>query len=154
MVEVEQGMVEGKTVPFQNDFIGIDENIDVFLGIPFAEPPLGECRFTAPIPKAPWAEGEVYDATYFRDICVQANLETIFFTTSEDCLHLNVYAPNPKVRLTLKTCFTYIMNAEIIASFHVSALISSRRGGSYKLPPKCFPQRGSYNYMVLFGVNV
>ena len=97
MVEVEQGMVEGKTVPFQDDFIGIDENIDVFLGIPFAEPPLGERRFMAPIPKAPWAEGEVYDATYYRDVCVQTSYESMFFTESEDCLHLNVYAPNPKV---------------------------------------------------------
>ena len=100
MVEVEQGMIEGKTVPFQDDFIGIDANIDVYLGISFAEPPLGERRFTAPIPKAPWEEGEVYDATYFRDICVQASafFSASLFTESEDCLHLNVYAPSPKVR--------------------------------------------------------
>lgn len=100
LVDVEQGTVMGKTVSFQNDFLDIDENVDVFTGIPYAEPPIGARRFAAPAQKAPWDEDVVYDATYFRDICLQSSFETIFYEQSEDCLHLNVYAPNPKVRIT------------------------------------------------------
>ena len=100
-VQVEQGQIQGKTVPFHNEYLDIHEDIDVFLGIPYAEPPVGEGRFSPPLPKDPWGEDEVYNATYNRDICVQTGLEAVFFSQSEDCLHLNVYAPNPKVSLII-----------------------------------------------------
>lgn len=93
--EVKQGKIMGKTVHFENDMIGIAKDIDVFLGVPFAEPPVGDLRFAAPVPKQPWAEGEIYNATYLRDMCTQ--WESEYFTQSEDCLHLNIYAPNPMV---------------------------------------------------------
>ena len=101
LVRVEQGEIQGKTVPFHSEYLGIHESIDVYLGIPYAEPPVGEGRFSPPLPKKPWAEDEVYNATYNRDICVQYGLEAVYFSQSEDCLHLNVYAPNPKVSLII-----------------------------------------------------
>ena len=99
IVRVEQGEIQGKTVPFRNEYLEIDKDIDIYLGIPYAEPPVGEGRFSPPLPKEPWAEDEVYNATYNRDICVQNGLDALYFSQSEDCLHLNVYAPNPKVSL-------------------------------------------------------
>ena len=97
MVIVEQGKVMGKTVRFENDFLGMNKDIDVYFGIPYAEPPVGDRRFRAPIHKEPWVE-EVYNATYSRYICMQEHPEVNFFGMSEDCLFLNVYAPRPKVR--------------------------------------------------------
>ncbi|XP_072048619.1 uncharacterized protein [Amphiura filiformis] len=94
IVTVEQGQILGDTVHFENEYLGVQKDIDVFLGIPYAEPPVGDRRFRASLPKEPWSEGEIYNATYNRDICMQTTTEP--FTISEDCLHLNVYAPNPK----------------------------------------------------------
>ncbi|XP_072048627.1 cholinesterase-like [Amphiura filiformis] len=96
MVTVEQGTLMGKTVKFENDFLGMNKDIDVYLGIPYAEPPVGERRFAPPLRKEPWNEDDIYNATYFRDICMQVHPEANLFSMSEDCLHLNVYAPNPK----------------------------------------------------------
>ena len=98
-VTVEQGALFGTTETFQeNGFINITKNIDVFKGIPFAEPPVGALRFRAPVEKSSWGS-EVYNATYFRDACVQ-NPDGVFpygLQMSEDCLHVNIYAPNPKL---------------------------------------------------------
>ena len=98
-VTVEQGALFGTTETFQEDeFINITKNIDVFKGIPFAEPPVGPLRFRAPVEKSSWGS-EVYNATYFRDACVQ-NPDGVFpygLQMSEDCLHVNIYAPNPKL---------------------------------------------------------
>ena len=98
-VRVEQGLIQGKTEHFESDYLGMQTDVDVFLGIPYAEPPIGERRFAAPLPKEPWDVEEVYNATYNRDICVQTGSEASYFSQSEDCLHLNVYAPNPMVSI-------------------------------------------------------
>ncbi len=98
IVTVEQGQIRGETIHFEDDFLNIQKDIDVFLGIPYAEPPVGDRRFEAPLPKAPWSADDIYNATYPRDICMQG--PPIYDATmSEDCLHLNVYAPKPKVSL-------------------------------------------------------
>ena len=96
-VRVEQGLIQGKTEHLESDYFEIQRDVDVFLGIPYAEPPVGERRFAAPLPKEPWGNDEAYNATYNRDICVQTSSEASYFLQSEDCLHLNVYAPNPMV---------------------------------------------------------
>ena len=62
-----------------------------FLGIPYAKPPIGRLRWTAPQPADRW-EG-VRDATAFGAACAQVPDVSIAPTTSEDCLFLNVYAP-------------------------------------------------------------
>jgi para-nitrobenzyl esterase len=62
-----------------------------FLGIPYAEPPVGALRFAAPQPSAPW-QG-VRDATRFGKSCMQASGVVSPMDMSEDCLTLNVFAP-------------------------------------------------------------
>ncbi|KAL1402740.1 hypothetical protein pipiens_019660 [Culex pipiens pipiens] len=64
---------------------------ELFMGVPFARPPVGELRFANPVPPEPWAE--VYDGTQPREPCIQvSNFVPIApVIGSEDCLYLNVY---------------------------------------------------------------
>lgn len=62
--------------------------LEAWLGVPFAQPPLGNLRFAAPVAIETPATG-VVQANAFRHACSQpdANLGA---TQSEDCLVLNV----------------------------------------------------------------
>ncbi len=101
--EIEQGLVQGFTYRFRElRFIDIDKYLDIFYGIPFAEPPVGDLRWQKPVPKSEW-DG-IYNATSRSAACFQENPATLYLRKSEDCLYLNVYAPNPKVN-----CSYYIL---------------------------------------------
>lgn len=83
-----------------------DPRITSFKGIPFAVPPVGEMRWHAPEPCAPW-EG-VLEAYAFKAISVQDRpaLGTDIYCRewhvdpdveiNEDCLYLNVWTPAKK----------------------------------------------------------
>nr|XP_054763723.1 acetylcholinesterase-like [Lytechinus pictus] len=88
IVRLHEGLIEGKTVLFNER--NISQLVDVFLGVPFAEPPI---RFGAPVPKTPWSG--VLDTTSFKPACMQTRSKA-FPNVDEDCLYLNVYSPNPK----------------------------------------------------------
>ena len=60
-------------------------NQDYFLGIPYAQPPLGELRFRWPQPLENAFDG-TFDATHYGYTCYQYNSN---FNLSEDCLNLN-----------------------------------------------------------------
>ncbi|RLT94784.1 carboxylesterase/lipase family protein [Ketobacter sp.] len=63
-----------------------------FLGIPYAQPPVGELRFQPPKPAARW-HGDL-DATAFGPSCMQnPGALSASGELSEDCLTLNVYSP-------------------------------------------------------------
>lgn len=63
--------------------------IRAFLGIPFAEPPLGSLRFADPMPKRPWTDD--IPATEGKTMCPQTLGTSI--VGDENCLYVNVYAP-------------------------------------------------------------
>lgn len=72
-------------------------NVTVWKGIPYAKPPVGDRRFRAPEPPAPWEE--VREADLFGPAAMQTSNGVMEFlgnqieNTSEDCLYLNVWSP-------------------------------------------------------------
>jgi para-nitrobenzyl esterase len=64
---------------------------DEYLGIPYAAPPVGALRWQPPQPAAPWRG--VRQATSFAPHCPQPPSAFGVASTSEDCLYLNVFAP-------------------------------------------------------------
>jgi para-nitrobenzyl esterase len=71
--------------------------VDVFEGIPFAEPPVGPLRYRKPRPPRPW-EG-VRPCVDAGPRCVQGSArrgrEPSTVAQGEDCLYLNVWTPGP-----------------------------------------------------------
>jgi para-nitrobenzyl esterase len=63
----------------------------VFQGIPYAAPPVGQLRWRDPRPPARWSG--VRDATTPAPACAQLPGEVPDGSTNEDCLYLNVTAP-------------------------------------------------------------
>jgi para-nitrobenzyl esterase len=71
-----------------------ENNIQMFLGVPYAKPPVGERRFRAPEPHGPW-QGTL-DATTLGNRAMQPGNPTAPPSPepySEDCLTLDIYTP-------------------------------------------------------------
>ncbi|KAH9837051.1 Alpha/Beta hydrolase protein [Rhodofomes roseus] len=65
---------------------------DFFLGIPFAQPPLGDLRFAHPHSLNTSFDG-TRDATSYSSECVGYGSDQWNYPISEDCLYLNVVRP-------------------------------------------------------------
>ncbi|XP_030617445.1 liver carboxylesterase-like isoform X4 [Delphinapterus leucas] len=100
VVDTAQGRVLGKYVSLE----GFAQPVAVFLGVPFARPPLGSLRFAPPQPAEPWIF--VKNTTSYPPMCSQDPVagqviselftnrkENINLRFSEDCLYLNIYTP-------------------------------------------------------------
>ena len=69
----------------------VTADVDQFLGIPYAAPPVGELRWKPPAPAAAWTE--VRDGSKMATQCsAQANGDGPR-VANEDCLYLNLYRP-------------------------------------------------------------
>jgi len=66
--------------------VELDSGVQVFRGIPFAAPPVGDLRWKAPAAPTPW-QG-VLAADTFGPVCMQPRSQDLM---SEDCLYLNVW---------------------------------------------------------------
>jgi len=84
----------------QGRIVGVADSAatQAWVGVPFAEPPVGPLRWRAPVPPAPW-QG-VREATHVGEACPQfagalagSKAEPGTIIGSEDCLTLNVWAP-------------------------------------------------------------
>uniref|UniRef100_A0A8C2V5V6 Carboxylic ester hydrolase n=1 Tax=Chinchilla lanigera TaxID=34839 RepID=A0A8C2V5V6_CHILA len=100
VVDTVHGKVLGNYVSLE----GFAQPVAVFLGVPFAKPPLGSLRFAPPQPPEPW--NYVKNTTSYPPMCSQHEegnqMLSDFFTNrkesipiwySEDCLYLNIYTP-------------------------------------------------------------
>ena len=76
---------------------GTPEASAAFLGLPFAEAPVGELRYAAPVPKAPW-EG-VRDALEFGATAQRGDPGVTLIpepsVPGESTLNVNVFTPSP-----------------------------------------------------------
>jgi para-nitrobenzyl esterase len=70
--------------------------VSIFRGIPYAAPPVGDLRWRAPQPAAPW-QG-IRECTQFGGISPQVNADPSIahLIRTEDCLYLNVVTPAKK----------------------------------------------------------
>ena len=74
------------------DARGFDKDgCNVWLGISFAAPPVGDLAFKYPLPPSPW--NGVLDATTGSCNPIQAPDGFYIGNNSPDCLYLNIYAP-------------------------------------------------------------
>jgi len=85
IIEIDSGKLQGY----------IDKGIEIYKGIPYAEPPVGDLRFNAPEPKESWSG--VLEATQFSPVAPQPLSP---FTpqppppqSEENCLTLNIWTP-------------------------------------------------------------
>ncbi|XP_070579474.1 neuroligin-4, X-linked-like [Ptychodera flava] len=76
-------------------------NVTYFRAIPYAEPPVGDLRFSKPVDKEPWDPDHEFDATKFGVSCPQPMeyggwMKEVLPSeeVDEDCLQLNIYVPN------------------------------------------------------------
>lgn len=69
-----------------------DGSVRSWLGVPYAAPPEGDLRWESPQPATAWKG--VREASEFGNACAQAEADMPAVpSTDEDCLYLNVYAP-------------------------------------------------------------
>jgi para-nitrobenzyl esterase len=86
LVATQEGIVKG---------LIDDKGVAEFLGVPFAEPPLGNLRWKPPKKHSPWAG--VLTTQAYAPICAQVTTLGVFAgppNSNEDCLYLNVFTPN------------------------------------------------------------
>ncbi|XP_064639370.1 acetylcholinesterase-like isoform X2 [Lineus longissimus] len=86
----------------------LGKTVDAYLGIPFAQPPLGGLRFKHPLPNDPWHG--TFNATKLPNTCIQgydaafgnfsgSQMWNPNTNVSEDCLYLNVWVPRTSTEL-------------------------------------------------------
>ena len=84
-IKTKSGKVQGK----------VEGQVHAFLGIPFAQPPVGSLRWKPPVAAAKWKG--IRQATEFGSHCMQPTIyKDMTFRDpgiSEDCLTLNVWTP-------------------------------------------------------------
>jgi len=86
IVEVNCGKIKGYT----------ENNLQIFKGIPYAEPPVGDLRFSPPQTKKPWdgvLETIEFDPCAYQGYTPLEDVTGKLQPESEDCLTLNIWTP-------------------------------------------------------------
>ncbi len=87
------GLVQGKRTTISQSMVS-NTQVNSWLGIPYAEKPINDLRFKAPVPVRNWTG--ILNTTTLQYSCYQLTSELNLPDSpiSKDCLYLNVYAPN------------------------------------------------------------
>ncbi|XP_035714892.1 esterase SG1-like [Folsomia candida] len=123
LVETQSGKIQG----VQSVSRGGKEFIK-FLGIPFAQPPVGKLRFESPKPFGKW-DG-VLNATEYRRPCAYFDFFNKMQNGVEDCLYLNVLTPLNRSDDQLLPVLVYIHG---LSFFFAGSLVYE---GDYKMDHK------------------
>ncbi len=86
IIETKSGKIQGI----------VETKLEVFKGIPYAEPPINELRFLPPKPKKSWTgvlEATKYSACAFQGYTELEEWFGKYQPESEDCLYLNIWTP-------------------------------------------------------------
>lgn len=114
----------------------IEGDVRAFRGLPYAAPPVGELRWRAPRPPAPWSG--VREASSFAPFCdvrVAPGDEVPF---SEDCLYVNLYTPASLPNTPLP----------VIVVMHGAGDSALSANGIHPTPPPRLATRGAVVVMV------
>lgn len=88
LVTTKWSLIQGKI-----ESIIDNRKIRLFLGIPFAKPPVGRLRYKKALPIKHSHKG-VYHALNYSSQCLQSKIYADnYLAISEDCLYLNIYTP-------------------------------------------------------------
>ncbi|CAG2106281.1 unnamed protein product, partial [Medioppia subpectinata] len=131
-VNTTSGVVRGQTLHVLNT------SIDQFLGIPYAKPPVGALRFVKPVAITKPLK-EIIDATKPKHSCMQKPVKGL--SLSEDCLVLNIWAPN-KTLSALKPVMFWIFGGGLSSG---SIFMDSNNGSvlaTHDVGQKCCAQHG------------
>lgn len=84
--------IQGKVYTFEDG-----REASAFLGIPYAQAPIGNLRFKRPKPVRHWLG--VKDTTKFGNRCWYTTAQDYGIKPSEDCLFLNVFLPGSSIKV-------------------------------------------------------
>lgn len=86
VIETKSGKVQGYN----------EKGVEVYKGIPYAEPPIGDLRFSPPVVKKHWdgvLEAKEYGPFAFQGYTMLEEYFGKLEPESEDCLYLNIWTP-------------------------------------------------------------
>ncbi|XP_043289142.1 juvenile hormone esterase-like [Venturia canescens] len=117
MVTTNYGTVRGKWMTSARNV-----SVAAYLGIPYAEPPIGELRFQSP---RAWTQNwtNIRDATEDGPMCVHLTADKNILG-SENCLHLNIFVPMTVIEPRLP----------VLVFVHGGAFISGSNNSTYFAP--------------------
>eukprot|EP01147_Barroeca_monosierra_P009186 gene9186-1476_t len=122
----------------------VDKDIIEFLGLPYAEPPIGSRRFAPPFPRKPW--NHIFQAKEFGSTCHDAG--DVHFghsglPLSEDCLYLNVFVPPNTTTADAKPVVVFIHGGGFIMGASNFPIVSPK---PYKFLVECDCVYVNFNY--------
>ena len=134
--EVEVKTYLGRLRGYRNKLEKREGYIYSFLGVPYAQPPVGKRRFKAPLPVTAFKSDEAFG---FRAECAQVKAygeKRFQFVGSEDCLTLNVFSPSltqNKAKTLFQRVGNYSPNPEIQKIIILIFKLKQIRGTYFRL---------------------
>jgi hypothetical protein len=101
--------------------------VSQFLGVPFAQPPLGAKRWKQPELPLPWRA--TIDATEYKPACAQDGNGP----SAEDCLYLDIYTP---------------VDLDDADAAKLAVVLFVHGGGAMKVPPPAPSPRGRCSHQL------